>query len=237
MIISEQILLRHESDPLVIQLKKSIRRRTWSIALKPGGEIICSVPFKMSDEKILLLLQKHEEWIRKKLKRLKSYSSMKLTHRWQEGENVYFQGKELRLCLERSVYSSVSVSDESLIIRAANFQPIHIKKIFEEWLALETQSQALFLLSKWTSRFELVNQPPLSFRTLKSCWGLCRSDGRITLHKHLARMHPEFFEYVLVHEMCHLFHMNHSSAFKQLLKSHIPHWKEIKKKHEPLLEC
>ncbi len=236
MITREQILLQHESDPLVVQLKKSLRRKTWSIALKPGGEIICSVPFKMTDEKILLLLQKHEEWIRKKLKRLKSYSSMKLTHRWQEGERVYFQGKELRLYLERSVYPSVCVSEENLIIRAANFQPTHIKRIFEDWLSVETHSKALMFLNKWTNRFGLANQPPLSFRTLKSCWGLCRSDGKITLHKHLSRMHPEFFEYVLVHEMCHLFHMNHSAAFKQLLESHLPHWKEIKKKHEPLLE-
>lgn len=235
MITSEQILLQHESDPLVVQLKKSVRRKTWSIALKPGGEIICSVPFKMTEEKILVLLQKHEEWIRKKLKRMKSLSSMKLTHRWQEGELIYFQGKELRLCLERSVYPSVSIEEDRLLIRASNFQGQHLKKVFEEWLAFETQSQAFSLITKWVNRFGLAKQPEISFRSLKSCWGLCRSDGRITLHKHLARMHPEFFEYVLVHEMCHLFHMNHSAAFKQLLSSHIPHWKEIKKKHEPLL--
>ena len=228
----EELLL---DENLKVSVKRSLRRTRWSLEVRPGGAILFLAPYFMSEAKIRALLSKHQDWIKKRHKKYHSLSRIKLSHEWSEGAEVYFRGAILRLKLLRSHYPHVSAGSEELLLASADFRPTVLKKIFEGWVEEIAFRDASLLLAKWCPRFELASPPPLKFRTLKRSWGQCRSDGRITLHSQLARLHPEFFEYVFVHEMCHLFHMNHSRAFKDLLESHLPHWKEIKKKYEPLL--
>jgi predicted metal-dependent hydrolase len=222
-------------EPFKVLLKRSPKRRTWLIQPGPDFTVKLSVPALMSEQKIFSLLNKHQLWIEKKLKGFKGKSPMKNTHRWVNDEELYFQGKRLKLSLLRSAYPHVSHDEEKIYISASLHQAHKLKKIFEDWLFEQSREQTLKLLTKWQPRFSLNKEIPLGFRLLKSSWGQCRSDGKITLHKFLYRTHPEFFEYVLVHEMCHLFHMNHGPAFKALLSEMIPHWREIKRKYEPML--
>lgn len=221
--------------PVDVLLRKSPKRKTWALEVKPGGEIVLTTPLQMSSEKIQALLLRHASWIKNKLSRLKNLKPIRLSHPWFDGEEVYLRGQTLKLKLEHASYPSVSVGEKEIVIRAKTLQSHTVKKVFEDWLADETAAISEKLLQKWAPRFELTTLPPLHYRVLKRSWGQCRSDGKITLHKHLSRLHPEFLEYVFVHELCHLFHMNHSRAFKGLLTQHIPHWRELKKSHEPVL--
>lgn len=217
-----------------ITLKRSLKRKTWSLAVNPGGEVVLSVPFLYPQSKINELLKKHQPWIQKRFKKYSKVTRIDLSQPWTEGNSFYFRGQELKLKFSRAFYPSVSVVEDHLLVNAPDFKSSTIKKAVELWLEENTFQEAQQYLQKWAPRFSLGKIPPLKLRLLKRSWGQCRSDGRITLHSFLGRLHPEFFEYVVVHEMCHLFHMNHGPAFKALLTWHIPHWKEIKKKHEPI---
>ncbi|MEZ4816286.1 MAG: YgjP-like metallopeptidase domain-containing protein [Bdellovibrionota bacterium] len=221
-------------DTIPVSVIRSLKRKNWSLVVKPGGEVVLSVPFLMSVSKVQALLKKHEEWIRKRYKKLRQLTRIDLSQPWVEGQSFYYQGQELRLSFTRAFYSHVSIEGGVLRVAARDFKSSTIKKVVEDWLEENSYEMASLYLQKWAPRFFLKEVPLLKLRLLKSSWGQCRNDGRITLHKFLSRLHPEFFEYVLVHELCHLFHMNHGPGFKALLSQHIPHWKELKKKHEPV---
>ena len=68
----------------------------------------------------------------------------------------------------------------------------------------------------------------LSFRKMKSRWGSCNSRREITLNKQLSFVNRELVDYVVVHELAHLQHMNHSKAFHSLVESYLPNSKHYR---------
>ena len=70
--------------------------------------------------------------------------------------------------------------------------------------------------------------PPekLILRAMKSRWGTCSNDGRVTLNLKLMQLDIDLLDYVIVHELCHLREFNHSPRFYALLDAAMPDWKQ-----------
>ena len=66
-------------------------------------------------------------------------------------------------------------------------------------------------------------------RDLKYAWGSCSSNKNISINLKLALKDEKAIEYVVLHEMCHLIHMNHSKSFWDLVEKNMPKYKEYKK--------
>lgn len=66
-------------------------------------------------------------------------------------------------------------------------------------------------------------------RDLKYAWGSCSSNQNISINLKLATKDDMAIEYVVLHEMCHLIHMNHSKSFWNLVEKNMPKYKEYKK--------
>lgn len=62
-------------------------------------------------------------------------------------------------------------------------------------------------------------------KDIKYAWGSCSSNRNITISKKLAKKEEKVIEYVVLHEMCHLRHMNHSKEFWNLVESYLPEYK------------
>ena len=74
-----------------------------------------------------------------------------------------------------------------------------------------------------------IKEPQLKIRKMKARWGSCAyQTGIITLNKWLAQASKSAIEYVVVHELCHLIHPNHSKEFYNVLTLLMPDWKERK---------
>ena len=74
-----------------------------------------------------------------------------------------------------------------------------------------------------------VKKPKLRVRTMKSCWGSCLvNKGIITLNRKMLMKPRECIEYVVVHELCHFIHPNHSKQFYGFMEQFMPDWKERK---------
>lgn len=77
----------------------------------------------------------------------------------------------------------------------------------------------------------------LTFRKMKSRWGSCNSRKEITLNKQLAFVDKELVDYVVVHELAHLVHMNHSKAFHSLVEDYLPNSKGYRQELKNIRLC
>jgi len=67
----------------------------------------------------------------------------------------------------------------------------------------------------------------MSVRRQRTRWGSCSSRGTISLNASLAFQRPAVVRYLLLHELAHTRHMNHSSRFWRLVATHEPDWREL----------
>lgn len=72
--------------------------------------------------------------------------------------------------------------------------------------------------------------PNLKVRKMKSRWGVCnRLTKTVTLNHSLANYSEEIIKYVIIHELAHFVHFNHSSSFWSLVSKYCPNYKKIRK--------
>ena len=98
---------------------------------------------------------------------------------------------------------------------------------------LKNEATKLFKsrLDKIYSEFsKAITYPTLTIRNMKSRWGVCNTKThRVTLNLELIRKDIVCLDYVIVHELSHLIHANHSKAFWTLVEENCPDYKKIRK--------
>lgn len=72
------------------------------------------------------------------------------------------------------------------------------------------------------------NYTSITVRDQRSRWGSCSSRGTLSFNYRLVFAPPKVLDYVVVHELCHLTHMNHSKDFWNMVGSVMPEYKEYK---------
>ena len=85
------------------------------------------------------------------------------------------------------------------------------------------------LLDRWAP---VVGRRPtrITLRLMTSRWGSCTpATGRIRLNLQLGLMEPRFLEYVLVHEMTHLWEHGHGAGFQRRMDRCLPDWRELRR--------
>ena len=77
----------------------------------------------------------------------------------------------------------------------------------------------------------------IAIKNQKTLWGSCSGDGNLNFNYILALVSPRIADYIVVHEMCHLWHFDHSKEFWKLVGLAIPDYKEIRKEVKDIHFC
>jgi predicted metal-dependent hydrolase len=136
---------------------------------------------------------------------------------------------------------------ERITLHAANVKAYSFdgKSLFCRFASLRRQLTAFYtdrmkeltepLLRQWCRKMNL-DEVLLRFRAMTSRFGSCHPRKRIvTLNLRLAFYDPSYLEYVLIHELVHFYHPNHSPAFYTTLLLYLPDWKKRKNALENLV--
>ncbi len=187
------------------------------ISVKHDAKIILKTP-KVSSRYIQELLYEKESWIRKQLTKLEQNPPQKLN---LEDEVLLFgeiYSIDSQETLElNNLLQKIKVGDSKKTSDAYNK---FYKNLAKEYLTPRLQHHAKIMNLNYTE---------IKFRKMRSRWGSCSSNGVITLNTELIKIKKSLSEYVLVHELAHLVHMNHSKSFHNLVEKYLPNAKVFRK--------
>jgi predicted metal-dependent hydrolase len=128
-----------------------------------------------------------------------------------------------------TIYSLIKNKSTWIQKQQNKFSKQHVQTNHDKsYLKTKSQEIILPLVEKW-STIMMLTPTHVGFRYNTSRWGSCSSKNRLNFNTRLATMHPDFIEYVVVHELAHIQHKNHSKDFWAEVEKFLPDYKIRKK--------
>lgn len=101
------------------------------------------------------------------------------------------------------------------------------QSILNNWLQTRINKEFNITLKRCLKKFDMP-APALKIRKLSRRWGSHIKPNTVILNSALISVRRKCIEYVIMHELCHYFHKNHSQAFFSLLGAKMPDWGKLK---------
>lgn len=105
--------------------------------------------------------------------------------------------------------------------------PLAIRQLIESYYRQYARELLTAKTSYWAKRIG-VSYNRIAIKSQKTRWGSCSAKGNLNYNWHIICTDDELIDYIVIHELCHLRHLNHSHAFWQLVASHCPSYRECR---------
>jgi len=175
------------------------RMKSIYLKLKPDGRLEISAPTTTSKKYLIEFVQSRIPWIEEKQQKI--------------------------IELQKS---AIQLKEDEILL----FGQPHSGSLSKEELQDLLHEKITHYYEKYWEFFAEQGCKPIEikYRVMRTTWGICRpTAGIITFSKRLVHQPIEFIEYVVLHEMCHLLIPNHGRDFYDLVKQHMPQFRQYEK--------
>jgi Predicted metal-dependent hydrolase len=219
--------------PPVIE-RTSRRARHLRIEVRADGRVILVIPARISRRAAHAFLAERREWVEAQLRRVRDRRPVATPAlRWDGGDHLPLRGRSLPLQILPARVRGIVVRCDDDAIRV--FRPraraddhAALREALERELRRLARSEALGLLREESQRLEVDFRGP-RIADQRTLWGSCAANGTISLNWRLLLAPPEVFRYVVVHELCHRRHLDHSARFWTLVRRQMPEFEPARR--------
>ena len=200
------------------------KRKTVAIEVKPGGRVIVRAP--KGTRKILIeqFVREKSGWITQAKARMGNMASADVQQHYHDGAQVLYLGRSWRLIYLNQVKKGLAFKREQGFLLQED-QIDDAAELLKEFYREETRKLAAHYIDQYAPKWDLkVNS--LRITSAKTRWGSCSVKNTLNFSYRLAMLPPEAFEYVVVHELAHIRHHNHSSAFWSFAAQMLPEYQQ-----------
>lgn len=174
-----------------------------------------SSPFLYTKKMIMSILKDNEKSVIRMIKNQKKKNENKKDERYN------LLGNKLNV-----LYNDVKrpmFTDNTLIVKD--------EKMLDNWFKKEAKKVFKYYLDEAYYVFdEKIPYPKLKIRSMKTRWGVCnRRDNSVTLNLELIKKDKKYLNYVIVHELSHFVHFDHSKVFWKTVNKYCPEYKLVRK--------
>lgn len=201
-------------DPRARRLRLTVNER--------GARL--TLPSRTSLRTADAFLLQHLAWLAQQLGKHESLEQVS----FQRGRTSQLPLRDqwLPLAWQAGRYTRISGDAAGLVVYCpSNAGGSALRRALQEFYEAEARAD----VARWLPRYlPTLPRPParIQFKRMSSQWGSLAHNGAMALDLSLVLGRPEAFEYVLVHELCHLIQPNHSPAFWNEVEQRCPDWRE-----------
>jgi len=204
----------------------SRRARRMSMRVFPGGRVEVVVPQGAGLHAVERFVARHRDWAERRSKELlqlapnaadrqpESVEIRLLDRRWSV---EYVPGRRVR---------AEQVGDSTLRVHSPAVTDRHASQALVPWITRLASHELSHRLRPLAAELG-IDYSRMSVRRQRTRWGSCSTRGTISLNVCLLFQRPEVVRYLMIHELCHRRHMNHSKRFWSLVASFEPDWKPL----------
>ena len=188
-------------------IKRKSNKNTY-IRVDENKNIIVTTNYFVTNTRIKKILDDNINFLNKTLNK-------------KEKKGFYLMGKKYDIIFDESI----NIEVENNIIKVKN------EKVLNKWYSNKIHEIFKERLDFYYNKFdENIPYPILKIRTMKTRWGVCnRRINSITLNLNLIKYDYDCLDYVIVHELSHFVHFNHSKEFWNLVSKYCPNYKQLRK--------
>ena len=206
-----------------VLFRRSKRARHLNISIRPFAGARASIPVGMSYDSAVRFVTKRKLWIKKHLARMKEFENLQTKF----DENSSYYTKHHKLILRKVDRKSISVKHSRSkinVVYPADLNPnsIELQAVIRKGIERALKLEAKDYLPNKVKELAVQNGfkfNKLTLKNIKSRWGSCSRKNNINLSIHLMRLPDHLISYVILHELVHTVHHNHSDRFWSMLNS------------------
>ena len=220
-------------------------RKTLSLQVK-HGQVVVRAPLHIDEKYIRSFVQKKDAWLKKKI--FEQAKTKSLCCNFSQGSKIFLLGELVSLEIQYADASKksgvllapsevdTSIAQKLVVILPARFtnKPVNanqlahaVKKQLEGYFKQLAQDIILPKVEHYSQVTQLI-PTSIKIRQYKARWGSCNSRGELSFNYLLMMLPVNVIDYVVVHELCHLKHLNHSTYFWQLVAQYFPEYIKAK---------
>ena len=210
-------------------------RKSLGITVTPEMEVLVKAPTDITLEKVKEKIRKKAPWIIKQQSFFLSFQPKTPQRKYISGETHLYLGRQYRLKISIGKEESIKLKGKFIEITASDKS--RAKDLLIDWYLQHAWTKFHAIAEPLVDKFKKHKVEPSSIvlRDMPTRWGSCTPKGKIILNPELIKAPKGCIEYVIIHELCHLIHHDHTQKFIDLQTKEMKGWEKWKMKLEKLL--
>jgi len=212
------------------ELLPGSERKTTDIVIERNGKVTVRPPVGYTPEQVDAVVESKRMWIYRNLAEWRDLNATAVVREWVNGETFLYLGSAYRLSLIAGQDVDLKLKDgrfclkRELIDKGGEttarrfFETFYIEKGIER-----IKRRVDYYAPKVGVKPAVVAVKELGYR-----WASCTKDGKLAFHWKCMMAPPKIIDYMVVHELCHMHHRNHSDAFWNEVDKVLPDYRERK---------
>lgn len=200
------------------------KRRTIALIVERDGSVTVRAPLKMSVKMIEEFVMKHADWVEKKQTDVANTVPEKVKQ-YQAGERFLFLGQEYPLEIVKGANKKLVLEDA---FKLAELEQKNAEMLFQHWYRKQAAKIIIKRVKLLIKQYQL-SVGAIRITSARTRWGSCSPKNNLSFSRRLVMTPLEVIDYVVVHELAHTIHHNHSKRFWKLVEKWMPDYKERRK--------
>ena len=219
--------MRRAVEDLEYRVIQSGDRRTADIVIERDGELVIRIPANLSLSKADDLVQRKKYWIYKNLAEWRDLNSTRVVRQWLNGESYPYLGRHYRLRL-------ISNQEADLLLKGGCFclkrqlveqdEGTAARQAFEDFFTYKG-IERISARVNYFAPLAKVSPGSIKVLDLGYRWASCTSSFNLRFHWKCMMAPASVIDYIVVHELCHIHHRNHTDSFWNEVDKVMPNYR------------
>jgi len=200
------------------------KRRTVALIVESDGSITVRAPMRLPERAIREFVEKHVDWVEKKKAEMRAIVPTR-SKQYQPGETFFYLGTEYSLEVVAGQHKKLILDDRFKITESALK---NAELVFQNWYRQRAKQWIVERVEQLAESHQL-HYEKVKITSARKRWGSCSPKNTLNFSWRLMLTPPEIIEYVIIHELAHTVHHNHSKQFWNLVEKLLPDYKARRK--------